>query len=409
MASRRWLLPEAIEDVLPRDATRVEALRRSLLDEFARHGYQFVIPPLLEYVESLLTASGRDLDLRTFKLVDQLSGRGMGLRADITPQVARIDAHLLNRTGVARLCYCGSVLHTLPAGFNATREPLQIGAELYGHTGLEADIEVIRLLAGALRLCDIPASRFDLGHVAVFRALAKQSGLAAQAEDELFGALQGKDVPAVRELVAGLADPFRSALLALPELYGDRRVLDRAARVLPALPEIGAALSDLRRLADALADLPLSFDLADLRGYRYHSGVAYAAYCAASPGAVARGGRYDSFGRAYGRARAATGFSMDLRELVRLSPNGAARGAILAPWPEDDALALRDGDSASCPEGTVSTRTRAANAEVLRLRAQGERVVLALPGHEGTWREAGCDRILVRRDNNWIVESLKED
>ncbi len=399
MASRRWLLPEAIEDVLPRDATRIETLRRSLLDEFARHGYQFVIPPLLEYVESLLTGSGRDLDLRTFKLVDQLSGRGMGVRADITPQVARIDAHLLNRKGVARLCYCGSVLHTLPAGFNATREPMQIGAELYGHTGLEADIEAIRLLAAALRLCDIPASRFDLGHVAVFRAIAKQSGLAAQAEQELFGALQGKDVPTVRELVAGLADPFRSALLALPELYGDRRVLDRAAVVLPALPEIGAALSDLRRLADALADLPLSFDLADLRGYHYHGGVAYAAYCAASPGAVALGGRYDDFGRAYGRARAATGFSMDLRELARLSPNGPARGAILVPWPEDDALALRDGDTAS----------RAVNVEAVRLRAQGEHVVLALPGHHGTWREAGCDRVLVRRDNNWIVESLKED
>jgi ATP phosphoribosyltransferase regulatory subunit len=387
MANQRWLLPEAIEDVLPRDATRVEFLRRSLLDEFSRHGYEFVIPPLLEYVESLLTDSGHDLDLRTFKLVDQLSGRSMGVRADITPQVARIDAHLLNRKGVTRLCYCGSVLHTLPAGFNATREPLQIGAEIYGHAGLEADIEAIRLLAATLGLCNITASRLDLGHVAVFRALAKQAGLAPAAEEELFGALQGKDVPTVRELVAGLADPIRSALLALPELYGDRRVLDRAAKVLPALPEIDAALSDLRRLADALADLPLSFDLADLRGYHYHSGVAFAAYCAGSPGAVALGGRYDDFGRAYGRARSATGFSMDLRELVRLSPGDAARGAIAAPWPEDDAL----------------------HAEAVRLRAQGERVVLALPGHEGTWRETGCDRMLVRSGNNWIIESLKEN
>jgi len=387
MANQRWLLPEAIEDVLPRDAARVEFLRRSLLDEFSRHGYEFVIPPLLEYVESLLTDSGHDLDLRTFKLVDQLSGRSMGVRADITPQVARIDAHLLNRKGVTRLCYCGSVLHTLPAGFNATREPLQIGAEIYGHAGLEADIEAIRLLAAALGLCNITASRFDLGHVAVFRALAKQAGLAPAAEEDLFGALQGKDVPTVRGLVAGLADPIRSALLALPELYGDRRVLDRAAKVLPALPEIDAALSDLRRLADALADLPLSFDLADLRGYHYHSGVAFAAYCAGSPGAVALGGRYDDFGRAYGRARSATGFSMDLRELVRLSPGGAARGAIAAPWPEDDAL----------------------HAEAVRLRALGERVVLALPGHEGTWRETGCDRMLVRSGNNWIIESLKEN
>jgi ATP phosphoribosyltransferase regulatory subunit len=387
MANRRWLLPEAIEDVLPRDAACIEALRRSLLDEFARNGYEFVIPPLLEYVESLLTGSGHDLDLRTFKLVDQLSGRSMGLRADITPQVARIDAHLLNRKGVTRLCYCGSTLHTLPVGFNATREPLQVGAELYGHAGLEADIEVIRLLAAALARCGIEASRLDLGHVAVFRALARKAGLVPEAEEELFGALQGKDVPTVRELVSGVADPVRSALLALPELYGDRRVLARAAQVLPALPEIAAALSDLQRLADALADLPLSFDLADLRGYHYHSGVAFAIYCAGNPGAVALGGRYDDFGQAYGRARAATGFSMDLRELARLSPAGEPRGAILAPWPEDDAL----------------------HAEALRLRAQGERVMLALPGHEDTWREAGCDRILVRSGDNWIIESLKEN
>ncbi|MCM2307736.1 MAG: ATP phosphoribosyltransferase regulatory subunit [Sulfuritalea sp.] len=387
MANRRWLLPEAIEDVLPHDAVRIESLRRSVLDEFARHGYEFVIPPLLEYVESLLTGSSHDLDLRTFKLVDQISGRSMGVRADITPQVARIDAHLLNRRGVTRLCYCGSALHTLPAGFNATREPLQIGAELYGHGGLEADIEVIRLLATSLGICNITASRFDLGHVAVFRALTRSAGLAPQAEEELFGALQGKDVATLRELVAGLADPVRSALLALPELYGDRRVLQRATQVLPALPEITAALSDLQRLADALADLPLSFDLADLRGYHYHSGVAFAAYCAGSASAVALGGRYDDFGRTYGRARPATGFSMDLRELVRLSPDAEARGAILAPWPEDDAL----------------------HAEALRLRAQGERVVLALPGHEGSWREAGCDRILVRSGEDWIIESLRED
>ena len=386
-ASRRWLLPEAIEDVLPGDALRIESLRRRLLDEFSRHGYEFVIPPLLEYVESLLTDSGHDLDLQTFKLVDQISGRSMGVRADITPQVARIDAHLLNRKGVTRLCYSGSVLHTLPAGFNATREPLQIGAEIDGHGGLEADIEVLRLLAAALGLCDIPASRLDLGHVAVFRALTRQAGLAAAAEEELFGALQGKDVPTVRELVAELADPVRSALLALPELYSDRRVLDRAEKILPALPAIGVALSDLRRLADALGDLPLSFDLADLRGYHYHSGVVFAAYCNGSAAAVALGGRYDDFGRAYGRARPATGFSMDLRELARLAPNKALGGAILAPWPEDDAL----------------------HAEASRLRAQGERVVLALPGHEGTWREAGCDRILARRGNDWIVESLKED
>ncbi len=387
MVNRSWLLPEAIEDVLPRDARRIEDLRRDLLDEFARSGYDLIIPPMLEYVESLLTGSGHDLDLRTFKLVDQLSGRSMGVRADITPQVARIDAHLLNRKGVTRLCYCGSVLHTLPGGFNATREPLQIGAEIYGHAGLEADIEAIRLLSTALGLCGISASRIDLGHVDIFRSLTKQAGFSPEAEEELFAALQGKDMPAVRELVMGIADPIRAALLALPELYGDRRVLDRAAALLPASPEISSALSDLHRLASALADLPLSFDLADLRGYHYHSGVVFAAYSGGSPAAIALGGRYDNFGKAFGRARPATGFSMDLRELARLSPNGEPRGAILAQWPEDDAL----------------------HAEAMRLRTQGERVVLALPGHEGHWREAGCDRILVRNGDNWIIESLKED
>src|SRR3990167_9087077 len=209
----RWLLPEHIEDILPDEALRIETLRRRILDLFMEKKFELVIPPLVEFTDSLLTGTGHDLDLRTFKLVDQLSGRMMGVRADITPQVARIDAHLLNRRGVTRLCYCGSALHTLPAGFNAPREPLQIGAELYGHGGLEADIEVIRLLATSLGICNITASRFDLGHVAVFRALTRSAGLAPQAEEELFGALQGKDVPTVRELVAGLADPVRSALL----------------------------------------------------------------------------------------------------------------------------------------------------------------------------------------------------
>lgn len=387
MAGRRWLLPEAIEDVLPREAMRVEFMRRRIIDEFVAHGYELVIPPLLEYVESLVHERGEDLDLRTFKLVDQLSGRAMGLRADITPQVARIDAHLLNRQGVTRLCYCGSVLHTLPGGFNATREPLQIGAEIYGHDGLEADIESVGLLAAALAQCDISPSRIDLGHVAVFRALAVEAGLCAAAEKELFSALQGKDVPAVRALVSDVVEPVRSALLMLPELYGDRGVLDQAMTSLPALPAIGRALSDLRRLADALIDLPLSFDLADLRGYHYHSGVAFAAYCAGSPSAVALGGRYDEFGRAFGRGRPATGFSMDLRELVRLSPGDSARGAIAVPWPEDDA----------------------SHDEAQRLRGLGERVVLALPGHAGSWREAGCDRVLVRQGDQWIIEAIKED
>jgi ATP phosphoribosyltransferase regulatory subunit len=366
---------------------RLEYLRRRLLDTFDSHGYELVMPPLLEYVESLLTGSGHDLDLRTFKLVDQLSGRSMGLRADITPQVARIDAHLLNRQGVTRLCYCGNVVHTLPTAFNGTREPLQIGLELYGHAGLEADIEVLRLLALSLESGGLAASRIDLSHVRVFRALAQAAHLSAEAEQELFAALQGKDLPTVRELVADVAEPVRSGLLALPELYGDRSVLDKAARVLPADPAIAAALAELERLAEACADLPLSFDLADLRGYHYHSGVMFAAYAAGSATAIALGGRYDEVGKVYGRARPATGFSMDLREFARLSPERLAKAAILVPWPEDDGL----------------------HAEAARLRASGERVVLALPGHDGSWREAGCDRILVRRNGAWCIEPLPEN
>jgi ATP phosphoribosyltransferase regulatory subunit len=387
MTHQRWLLPEAIEDVLPAQAVRLEYLRRRLLDTFDSHGYELVMPPLLEYVESLLTGSGHDLDLRTFKLVDQLSGRSMGLRADITPQVARIDAHLLNRQGVTRLCYCGNVVHTLPAAFNGTREPLQIGLELYGHAGLEADIEVLRLLALSLESGGLAASRIDLSHVRVFRALAQAANMAPEREQELFAALQGKDLPTVRELVADVSEPARSALLALPELYGDRSVLAKAARVLPPDPAIAAALGELERLADACDDLPLSFDLADLRGYHYHSGVMFAAYAAGSAAAIALGGRYDEVGKAYGRARPATGFSMDLREFARLSPERTAKAAILAPWPEDDGL----------------------HAEAARLRASGERVVLALPGHEESWCEAGCDRILVRRNDAWCVESLPEN
>ena len=269
---RRWLLPEYIEDVLPAEARRIEALRRTLLDLFRTHGYELVMPPLLEYLESLLTGTGHDLDLKTFKLVDQLSGRMLGLRADITPQVARIDAHLLNRAGIARLCYAGSVLHALPSGMMHTREPLQIGAELYGHAGVESDIEVVALMLAALHAGGIAQPRIDLGHVGVFRALSKRGGLEAELEQELFAVLQAKDMP-------------------------------------------------------------------------------------------------------------------DLRELVKLSPRSASPGAILAPWPEDKEV----------------------HEEVERLRCRGETVVLALPGHEGRWREAGCDRKLTRRGAEWIIENLKEE
>lgn len=381
----RWVLPDHIQDALPSEAGQLEALRRRLLDAFRSQGYQLVAPPLLEYLDSLTIGAGQDLSLRTFTLVDQLSGRTMGVRADMTPQVTRIDAHLLNRQGVSRLCYCGSVLHTLPSTLTATREPLQLGAELYGHAGIEADIEILRLLAEALRLAEVPARRIDIGHVGLFHALASRAGMLPERKEELFGLLQAKDLPELRQRLAGVAEPVRSALLALPELYGGPEMLAEAAARLPQDPEIVAALAELRVLADALADLPISFDLADLRGYHYHSGVVFAAYGADSPAALALGGRYDHVGAAYGRARPATGFSLDLRELVWHLPDRPSAGAILAPALDDGALA----------------------AEIAALRTRGEIVAIELPGHEGTWKEAGCDRQLVMRDGCWSVEPIR--
>ncbi|ACR01974.1 ATP phosphoribosyltransferase regulatory subunit [Thauera aminoaromatica] len=382
----RWVLPDHIQDALPSDAHRLESLRRRLLDAFRLRGYQLVMPPLLEYLDSLTTGAGKDLELRTFKLVDQLSGRSMGVRADMTPQVTRIDAHLLNRRGVSRLCYCGSVLHTLPSTLTGTREPLQLGAELYGHAGIEADVEILRLLAEVLRLAEVPASRIDIGHVGLFHALAARAGLVPGREEELFDLLQAKDVPELRRMLADVSEPARSALLALPELYGGPEVLAEAAARLPQDAEIAGPLAELRQLADALGDLPVSFDLADLRGYHYHSGVVFAAYGAESPAALALGGRYDRVGQAFGRARPATGFSLDLRELAWHLPIPAApAGAVLAP-PDDDA-------------GLAS--------EVSALRARGEIVMVALPGHEGTWNEAGCDRQLVKRGDRWAVVPLQ--
>jgi len=293
---------------------RIEALRRKVLDLFFVNKYELVVPPLLEYMDSLLTGTGHDLELRTFKVVDQLSGRMMGLRADITPQVARIDAHLLNRKGVTRLCYCGSVLHTRPAGPVATREPIQIGAEMFGEPGIQGDLEVQRLLCEALALAGAKSVRLDIGHVAVFRSIVQAAKVNAEREVELFEALQMKDVPALRTLTKRLDGKTRDALIMLPELYGGKEILDRAEKALPAIPALKKALATLRSLAKA-STVPASFDLAELRGYHYHSGVVFDAYCDGVSGPVARGGRYDEVGKAFGRARPATGFSIDLRSL----------------------------------------------------------------------------------------------
>ncbi len=385
---RKWLLPEYIEDILPEPARRLEALRRAMLDLFALHGYQLVQPPMLEYVESLLTGTGHDLDLRTFKLVDQLSGRMLGVRADCTPQVARIDAHLMNRKGVNRLCYAGSVLHTLPAGLNRTREPLQIGAEIYGHAGIESDLEVQRLMLDALRLAGVAQLQLDIGHVAVFRTLVGKARVAPELEAELFRAVQAKDVPALARLVRKLDRKLGAALQALPELAGGVDVLTKAKRVLPDYSEIKQALSQLRALATTSiedAGTEICVDLGELRGLHYHSGVVFAVYAQGWSNALALGGRYDEIGKAFGRARPATGFSIDLREIVASAPAAEMREAVLAPYLPHDAALQRRIDV---------------------LRKAGEVVIVDLPGHDKARDELGCNRKLALRNGKWIVEKL---
>lgn len=379
-----WLLPENIADVLPSEARKIEELRRAMLDNFRLYGYEMVMPPMLEYLESLLTGAGRDMDLRIFKLVDQLSGRTMGVRADMTTQVARIDAHLLNRESVTRLCYAGSVLHTRPSGFHATREPLQIGAEIYGHAGLEADAEIQELALASLALAGISQVRLDLCHVGVLRAIVADDAKAQKSEAELFSLLEAKDVPGLRILTRDFGAATREALLALPALYGDASVIAQARQVLPTLAGITRALDELELLVKQAGAASVTVDLADLRGYHYHSGVMFAAYVPGLPNAVARGGRYDHVGEAFGRARPATGFSMDLRELARLMPGAERTRAIRAPWGTDPAL----------------------RKEIARLRMTGEVVIQALPGHENDQDEFDCNRAVVFENGNWTLKTL---
>lgn len=377
-----WLLPENIADVLPSEARKIEELRRAMLDNFRLYGYEMVVPPMLEYIESLLTGAGEDTDLRTFKLVDQLSGRTMGLRADMTTQVARIDAHLLNRASVTRLCYAGSVLHTRPSGLHATREPFQIGAEIYGHSGLEADAEIQELALASLALAGFAEVRLDLSHVGVLRALIASDAQATRDQSQIYHLMRAKDVSGLRELTAGYAASLRAALLAFPSLYGDASVLQRARDLLPALPGIAAALDDLQTLVSLAGGAAVTIDLADLRGYQYESGAMFALYVPGLPNAVARGGRYDHVGEAFGRARPATGFSMDLRELARLLPIAERKPAIRAPW----------GREADLRE------------KIVELRKAGEIVIQSLPGHENDQEEFDCDRVLVKENGGWVAK-----
>ncbi|GAB4117679.1 MAG: ATP phosphoribosyltransferase regulatory subunit [Sideroxydans sp.] len=382
-----WLLPEYIQDILPEEAWRIEGMRRDVLQLLHLSGYQLVSPPLIEYAESLLIRDSADMDLRTFKLVDQLSGRTLALRADITPQVARIDAHLLNRQGVARLCYAGSVVHTHPAGLMSTREPLQIGAELYGHTGIESDLEIQRLMLHSLSLLGIRDIHLDLGHVDVFQALLGDTAVPGELERALFIALQHKDVPALRDLVRVLPAAQQASLLALPQLHGGVEVLARARSLLPQGTRISAALGQLEQAVQELQPLvgSIGIDLAELRGYHYHSGMVFAVYHPRSHDAIALGGRYDNVGKSFGRARPATGFSMDLRQISSLLPPAQPPRAILAPDRADPAL----------------------DRAVAELRGQGEIVLVDLLGEAEYRSELNCDRELVLRDGKWIVVAVK--
>jgi ATP phosphoribosyltransferase regulatory subunit len=386
--SSAWLLPEHIADVLPAEARRIEELRRSLLDMARGYGFELVMPPLLEHLDSLLTGAGRELDLRTFKLVDQLSGRSLGVRADSTPQVARIDAHLLNRAGVTRLCYCGPVLHARPEASHRTREPFQLGAEIYGHAGLEADLEVQDLALDSLRAAGLEGLVLDLADARIVRGL--MTGVAADAavRREVVEALAIKDGSRLEQLAASFPAETRTGLLALPQLYGDERVLAQARQALPAQPLIHAALDDLAWLAShvrrAHPDVQLGFDLADVGGHGYYSGVRFAAYAAGCADALLRGGRYDEIGAVFGRNRPAVGFSTDLKAISAVASPEPRRMAVRAPWGEDAGL----------------------RASVRRLREQGDTVVCILPGHEHEGEEFDCDRELVAVDGRWVLRAL---
>jgi len=379
-----WLLPEHLADVLPADAMRMEILRRRLLDLFSTRGYELVMPPLLEYLESLLSGAGYDLNLRTCKLADQLSGRTLGVRADMTPQVARIDAHLLNREGVTRLCYCGSTLHARPASLASSREPIQLGAELYGYAGKAADREILCLLADVLYAADLPGFRLDLGHVGIFRALMEAGGADTETSEAIFTRLQTKDEAGLAAVAHTLPTPFAEAVLALPRLYGGIEVLAEARRILPDLPSITASLDTLAFLAESAPEGAVAIDLADLRGYHYHNGAVFAAYVSGYPAAIALGGRYDGVGKSFGRMRPATGFSLDLRELTRLSGTVLQQDAILAPSSLDD-----------------PTLTE----KIAALRHAGEIVVERLPEEDGM-PDPRCNKRLVRKETDWIIAPM---
>jgi ATP phosphoribosyltransferase regulatory subunit len=379
-----WLLPDHIADVLPSEARHIEELRRRLLDTARGYGCELVMPPMLEHLESLLTGTGEALGLQTFKLVDQLSGRTLGLRADTTPQVARIDAHLLNRAGVTRLCYCGPVLHTRPDRPHATREPLQFGAEIYGHADTEADLEGLLLALDCLKAAGVRNVTVDLADARIVRALFEGVPADARVLRDVHAALAAKDASSLDRLTRSFPAAAREGLGALVTLYGDASVLQEARKRLPATAAIGEALDQLAWLGAQLGDATVTYDLADLRGYAYYSGMRFGIYTPGASDALVRGGRYDEVGAVFGRNRPAVGFSLDLKELVGVVPKPPLRAAIRAPWAEDAQL----------------------RAEIARLRAAGETVVCALPGHGNEVDEFHCDRELALQQGRWAVRAL---
>jgi ATP phosphoribosyltransferase regulatory subunit len=383
-----WVLPDHIADVLPSEARHIEELRRELLDTARGYGYELVMPPLLEHLESLLTGTGEALDLQTFKLVDQLSGRMMGLRADTTPQVARIDAHLLNRQGVTRLCYCGPVLHTRPDRAHATREPLQFGAEIYGHAGLEADLEALLLALDCLKATQVGPLTVDMADARIVRSLLAEVNVDAASLGRIHAALAAKDACELTALTRDYPAAAREGLRALISLYGDEKVLLEAQKTLPPAPALHEALANLQWLAGHLQGAKISFDLADLRGYSYYTGARFAIYTPGASDALVRGGRYDEVGAVFGRTRPAVGFSLDVKEVVAVVAKRPLKAVIRAPWLDGtkDAADLR--------------------TTIAELRRQGETVVCVLPGHESEIDEFQCDRELTRSGGKWVVQGI---
>ncbi len=389
-----WLLPQGIEDVLPEDAQQLETLRRQLLDVFSCWGYELVIPPVVDFLDSLLTGSGHDLDLQTFKLTDQVSGEMLGVCADITPQVARIDAHNLKHDRPTRLCYVGTTLRTLGDSLSKTRSPIQIGAEIYGHSGIESDLEVIQLMLEMLAVTGLQNVHLDLGHVEIFRALSEQADLSKTQEADLFDTLQRKARPELNELIDGfdITENYQTIFKTLVTLNGGIEVLAKATEVLAGTGEtVTKALTELQTVANQLSinfpSLPISFDLSELRGYHYHTGIVFASFVPELGREVARGGRYDNIGEFFGRARAATGFSADLKLLNALSKQSAENNVtqlVYAPLSDDASLleAIRD------------------------LRTQGIAVIQQLPGHPDEIKELACTGMLEKQNQNWVVKSL---